>query len=66
MRRLPRAYPVRVLLALLAVVFVEVNAIIGLGVSDSVQLAVIGLIGAAIGADTVRPSGMAREVKRDE
>ena len=36
-----------------------IGAHLGMSVSDSVMMAMIGLIGVLVGGDTIRPSGMA-------
>lgn len=50
-----RRWPARMLLVVLAVVFAFAARVAG--VPESVQLAIVGLVAGAVGADTYRPSG---------
>ena len=56
-------WPVRVSLIVLGCAVVLLNGAFHLGISDTVILALIGLITAGVAGDTVRPSGMAPPAK---
>lgn len=56
-------WPVRVSLILVGCTVVVLNGAFHLGISDTVMLALIGLITAGVAGDTVRPSGMAPPAK---